>query len=99
MQGAYHPCRRLALCRAPPPRATPPLPDNAHAPATSGACPARSLLLWFGIEISRDWLVASAFKLTRTEYTILWLTFGAIMQWGLEGGIMAGIVLATTYFA
>ena len=33
------------------------------------------------------------------EYGLLWATFGAIMQWGLEAGIAAGIVLATIYFA
>jgi SulP family sulfate permease len=33
------------------------------------------------------------------EYGLLLATFGAIMQWGLEGGILAGIVLATLYFA
>jgi MFS superfamily sulfate permease-like transporter len=33
------------------------------------------------------------------EYGLLWATFGAIMQWGLEAGIAAGIVLATLYFA
>ncbi|KAL4859503.1 putative vacuolar membrane protein [Chlorella vulgaris] len=58
-----------------------------------------SLLLWFGIEISRDWLVLSFTKMTRIEYGLLLATFSAIMQWGLEGGIAAGIVLATLYFA
>ena len=33
------------------------------------------------------------------EYGLLWATFGAIMQWGLEAGIAAGIILATLYFA
>lgn len=33
------------------------------------------------------------------EYGLLLATFGAIMQFGLEGGIAAGIVLATLYFA
>lgn len=36
---------------------------------------------------------------TCAEYGLLLATFGAIMQWGLEGGILAGIVLATLYFA
>lgn len=58
-----------------------------------------ALLLWFGIEISRDWLLLSFTKMTRIEYGLLLATFGAIMQWGLEGGIAAGIVLATLYFA
>ena len=35
----------------------------------------------------------------RPEYSLLLATFGAIMQFGLEGGIAAGIVLATLYFA
>ena len=33
------------------------------------------------------------------EYCLLLATFGAIVQFGLEGGIAAGIVLATLYFA
>lgn len=33
------------------------------------------------------------------EYALLWLTFAAIMRWGLEGGIGAGILLACLYFA
>jgi SulP family sulfate permease len=33
------------------------------------------------------------------EYCLLLATFASIMQWGLEGGILAGIVLATLYFA
>lgn len=35
----------------------------------------------------------------RPEYFLLLATFGAILQFGLEGGIAAGIVLATLYFA
>jgi SulP family sulfate permease len=111
-----------------------------------------ALLLWFGVEISRDWLVLSFYRLTgvgepgalrcgahahacggargrapggraaacmrggavawracavlrqcpcpaRAEYALLWVTFGSIMQWGLEGGVAAGIVSATLYFA
>lgn len=58
-----------------------------------------ALLVWFGVEISRDWLVLSYFKLTLVEYGLLWLTFASVMQWGLEGGIAAGIVCATLYFA
>ena len=44
-------------------------------------------------------MVHSYRKLSRPEYCLLWATFGAIMQWGLEAGIAAGIVLATLYFA
>lgn len=58
-----------------------------------------ALLVWFGVEISRDWLYLSFYKLTLVEYGLLWLTFGSVMQWGLEGGIAAGIVSATLYFA
>ncbi|PSC75492.1 Sulfate Permease Family [Micractinium conductrix] len=58
-----------------------------------------SLLVWFGVEIVMDWMVHSYRKLSRPEYCLLWATFGAIMQWGLEAGIAAGIVLATLYFA
>lgn len=58
-----------------------------------------ALLLWFGVEISRDWLYLSYYKLTAVEYGLLWLTFGSIMQWGLEGGIAAGIVFSTLFFA
>ncbi|KFM27903.1 Uncharacterized protein C24H6.11c [Auxenochlorella protothecoides] len=57
-----------------------------------------ALLVWFGVEISRDWLFLSFYKLTRIEYGVLWLTFAFVMQLGLEGGIFAGIVLATLYF-
>ena len=39
-----------------------------------------ALLVWFGVEISRDWLVLSYYKLTRIEYGLLWLTFGFVMQ-------------------
>ncbi|GLC59516.1 hypothetical protein PLESTB_001495700 [Pleodorina starrii] len=58
-----------------------------------------ALLVWFGIEISRDWLILSYRKLSRAEYVLLWLTFIAIMDLGLELGISAGIVMATLYFA
>jgi MFS superfamily sulfate permease-like transporter len=33
------------------------------------------------------------------EYVLLWAAFSAIMQFGLEIGIGAGIVMATLYFA
>ncbi|GFR39589.1 hypothetical protein Agub_g49, partial [Astrephomene gubernaculifera] len=58
-----------------------------------------ALLVWFGIEIARDWLILSYKKLSRPEYLLLWSTFLAIMAWGLELGIAAGVVLATLYFA
>ncbi|GAB4817875.1 hypothetical protein N2152v2_004921 [Parachlorella kessleri] len=58
-----------------------------------------ALLLWFGIEISRDWLVLSFRKLTVTEYVLLWLSFATIMQLGLEMGIGLGIVMAALYFS
>lgn len=58
-----------------------------------------ALLLWFGVEISRDWLILSYFKLTFVEYVLLWVTFSCIMAVGLEGGIAAGIIFATLYFA
>jgi MFS superfamily sulfate permease-like transporter/CRP-like cAMP-binding protein len=58
-----------------------------------------ALLLWFGVEISRDWLILSYFKLTLVEYGLLWVTFACIMALGLEGGIAAGIIFATLYFA
>ncbi|KAG2496216.1 hypothetical protein HYH03_005814 [Edaphochlamys debaryana] len=58
-----------------------------------------ALLVWFGIEISRDWLILSCRKLSRAEYVLLWASFGSIMYLGLELGIAAGIVLATLYFA
>lgn len=31
-----------------------------------------ALLLWFGVEICRDWLVLSYAKLSAPEYTLLW---------------------------
>lgn len=34
-----------------------------------------------------DWMWRSYSKLTGAEYCMLWLTFAAIMQWGLEAGI------------
>ncbi|KAG2444838.1 hypothetical protein HXX76_001579 [Chlamydomonas incerta] len=58
-----------------------------------------ALLVWFGIEISRDWLILSYRKLSRAEYLLLWATFIAIMNAGLELGIAAGVVMATLYFA
>jgi len=58
-----------------------------------------ALLFWFGVEICRDWLILSFFKLTLVEYALLWITFSCIMALGLEGGIAAGIVFATLYFA
>lgn len=33
------------------------------------------------------------------EYILLWLTFFSVMEFGLEGGIAAGIICATLYFA
>ena len=58
-----------------------------------------ALLLWFGLEISHDWLVLSFYKLSRTEYVLLLATFLATVQLGLELGIGAGIVMATLFFA
>ncbi|KAI8107618.1 hypothetical protein M9435_002646 [Picochlorum sp. BPE23] len=58
-----------------------------------------ALMIWFGFEISRDWLFLSYQKLTRMEYVLLWMTFFSVMEFGLEGGIGAGIVCATLYFS
>lgn len=58
-----------------------------------------ALLLWFGIEISWDWLIHSFHKLSRTEYVLLLATFLATVQLGLELGIGIGIVMATLFFA
>ncbi|GIL50885.1 hypothetical protein Vafri_6858 [Volvox africanus] len=58
-----------------------------------------ALLVWFGVEISKDWLILSYRKLSRAEYVLLWATFVSIMNTGLELGIAAGIVMATLYFA
>jgi hypothetical protein len=41
-----------------------------------------SLLMVFGIEISLDWLLFSFQKVTHAEYSLLLLTFLAIMQGG-----------------
>lgn len=54
-----------------------------------------ALLVWFGVEISRDWLVLSYYKLTGKEYAILWLTFAFVMQvgvcvWGGEERVRGG---------
>ncbi|KAG1670994.1 hypothetical protein FOA52_014384 [Chlamydomonas sp. UWO 241] len=58
-----------------------------------------ALLLWFGVDIVRDWLIFSYRKLSTAEYILLWASFVAIMLWGLEAGIGAGIVMATLAFA
>ena len=57
-----------------------------------------ALLAWFGCEITRDWLFLSYKMMTLKEWAILWLTFAAIMKWGLELGIGAGILFAILYF-
>jgi sulfate permease, SulP family len=57
-----------------------------------------ALLCWFGIEISKDWLLASYFKMSLSEYGILLLTFASITWLGLELGILAGILFAVMYF-
>ena len=57
------------------------------------------LVIWFGFEICRDWMILSYYKLTKVEYVLLWITFFSVMQFGLEGGIAAGIVSATIYFS
>ena len=38
-----------------------------------------SLLMMFGVEILRDWLLLSFRKVHKKEYILLWLTFLAIM--------------------
>ena len=58
-----------------------------------------ALLFWFGVDICGSWLVLSYRKLSRFEFVLLWLTFLAILQAGLEGGILIGIILSTIYFA
>eukprot|EP00208_Stichococcus_sp_RCC1054_P002786 CAMPEP_0206138434 /NCGR_PEP_ID=MMETSP1473-20131121/3325_1 /ASSEMBLY_ACC=CAM_ASM_001109 /TAXON_ID=1461547 /ORGANISM="Stichococcus sp, Strain RCC1054" /LENGTH=727 /DNA_ID=CAMNT_0053531873 /DNA_START=75 /DNA_END=2255 /DNA_ORIENTATION=- len=58
-----------------------------------------SLLIMFGIDIANDWLVHSYRKVTRVEYTLLIVTFFAILQFGLELGILGGLVLSVFYFA
>eukprot|EP00877_Chromochloris_zofingiensis_P013889 jgi/Chrzof1/8754/Cz03g23090.t1 len=58
-----------------------------------------ALLTVFGIEISADWLIRSAAKVTRAEYCLLLATFLAIMQFELEAGVLIGILLCTIYFA
>jgi SulP family sulfate permease len=57
-----------------------------------------ALLCWFGFEIARDWLVLSYWKLSGVEYGLLWGTFLAIVQLGLERGIAAGVAGACVYF-
>ena len=39
------------------------------------------------------------FRVTLVEYGLLLLTFGAIMVFGLEAGIAAGIMLAALLFS
>ncbi|KAK9839095.1 hypothetical protein WJX74_009429 [Apatococcus lobatus] len=58
-----------------------------------------SLLMMFGVEILRDWLLLSFRKVHKKEYILLWLTFLAIMIGGLEVGIASGIVMSTMNFA
>ena len=53
---------------------------------------------WFGVEISRDWLILSFTKLTHVEYALLLVTFFSVVEFGLEGGIGAGILAAAVYF-
>lgn len=57
-----------------------------------------SLLVMFGVDISNDWLVHSYQKVTRMEYCLLILTFFAILQFGLELGILGGLILSLIAF-
>ena len=43
-----------------------------------------SLLMMFGVEILRDWLLFSFRKVHKKEYVLLWLTFLAIMIGGFH---------------
>lgn len=58
-----------------------------------------ALVMWFGYEICRDWLFFSYDKMTRIEYIALWVTFVSVMNLGLEGGIVVGMVVSTAFFA
>lgn len=58
-----------------------------------------ALVMWFGYEICRDWLIFSYDKMTRIEYIALWVTFVSVMQLGLEGGIVVGMIVSTAFFA
>ncbi len=46
-----------------------------------------SLLMMFGVEILRDWLLFSFRKVHKKEYILLWLTFLAIMIGTLPAGL------------
>eukprot|EP01025_Chloroclados_australasicus_P026602 TRINITY_DN2642_c0_g2_i1.p1 TRINITY_DN2642_c0_g2~~TRINITY_DN2642_c0_g2_i1.p1 ORF type:complete len:900 (-),score=76.19 TRINITY_DN2642_c0_g2_i1:308-3007(-) len=64
-----------------------------------------ALMVWFGVEISYDWLIISYKKCTKVEYMLLLSTFTLIMIFsqffpveGLEIGIFVGILLSALQF-
>ena len=47
----------------------------------------------------QDWLFIVYKRVSQVEYAILLATFGLVLVLGLEGGIVAGVVLSTLHFA
>mmetsp|Transcript_6977 Transcript_6977/g.19685 ORF Transcript_6977/g.19685 Transcript_6977/m.19685 type:complete len:866 (+) Transcript_6977:118-2715(+) len=57
------------------------------------------LMVWLGVDIMVDWLVTSWGKLRKIEYCLIWITFFSVTIWGLETGIVVGIISAMAVFA
>ena len=58
-----------------------------------------ALVLWIGIDISKDWLYISRKKVAPLEYAMLVGTFLAVASLGLEVGIALGVLAAALHFA
>lgn len=57
-----------------------------------------AVLSFIGIDIMLDWLVYSYGKMHLTEYAVLWLSFGAIVLYGIEVGMAIGVVISALTF-
>ena len=65
-----------------------------------------AIMMVFGVEIVKEWLVCSSSKLMRSELMLTWVNFAAIMLTtsympvtGLEAGIAIGVLVCATHFA
>lgn len=57
------------------------------------------LLLYLGAMLIRQWLIASAFRLSIVEYVSLGAIAVIIIEWGFVAGVLAGVIIGCATFA
>lgn len=58
-----------------------------------------SLVTWIGYDIIKDWIYVAAKRVSPVEYALLVATFIAVGSFGLEVGIVSGLIMSVIHFA